>query len=204
MLTKLEQKILDVITEYVIKTGHGPTLREICETLEIKSKGTVHRYVESLKKKKYLRRTGKGWRDIQLTPKNRQCLTILPLKGQFSSGRAIEKDTEDNEVNFSELLLGPDRFVLKVKGNAMVDSGILNGDLIVVKKTQIVKNGDIVLALIDNEEATLKRLKKHGDMIELVADNPSMTSMIYPSSRVHIQGVVTGQVRLYESATVPD
>ncbi len=203
MLTRLEQKILDYITDYIVRYGHGPTLREIGENLEIKSKGTVHRYVESLKNKKYLRRKGKGWRDIQLTPQNRQSLTILPLKGQFTSGRAIEKTPDDHEVNFSELLLGPDRFVLKVKGNTMVDAGILNGDLIVVKKTQTVKNGDIVLALIDNEEATLKRLKKHGDMIELVADNPSTTSMIYPSNRVHIQGVVTGQVRLYESATLP-
>ncbi|NNE39057.1 MAG: repressor LexA [Gammaproteobacteria bacterium] len=204
MLTQLERKILDYITDYVVKNGQAPTLREIGESLDIKSKGTVHRYVESLKNKKYLRRQGKGWRDIQLTAKNRQSLTILPMKGQFTSGRTIENLPDDKEVNFSELLLGPDRFVLKVKGNSMIDAGILNGDLIVVKKTQTVKNGDIVLALIDNEEATLKRLKKHGDMIELVADNPSTTSMIYPSNRVHIQGVVTGQVRLYKSAMVPD
>ncbi len=203
MLTQLERKILDFITDYVVKNGQGPTLREIGESLEIKSKGTVHRYVESLKNKKFLRRKGRGWRDIQLTAKNRQSLTILPLKGQFMSGRSIESIPEDKEVNFSELLLGPDRFVLRVKDNSMVDAGILNGDLIVVKKTQTVKTGDIVLALIDDDQATLKRLKKHGDMIELVADNPSMTSMIYPSNRVHIQGIVTGQVRLYELATVP-
>ncbi len=203
MLTQLERKILDFITDYVVKNGQGPTLREIGESLEIKSKGTVHRYVKSLKNKKFLRRKGRGWRDIQLTAKNRQSLTILPLKGQFMSGRSIESIPEDKEVNFSELLLGPDRFVLRVKDNSMVDAGILNGDLIVVKKTQTVRTGDIVLALIDDDQATLKRLKKHGDMIELVADNPSMTSMIYPSNRVHIQGIVTGQVRLYELATVP-
>ncbi len=203
MLTQLELKILDFITDYVVKNGQGPTLREIGESLEIKSKGTVHRYVESLKNKKFLRRKGRGWRDIQLTAKNRQSLTILPLKGQFMSGRSIESIPEDKEVNFSELLLGPDRFVHRVKDNSMVDAGILNGDLIVVKKTQTVKTGDIVLALIDDDQATLKRLKKHGDMIELVADNPSMTSMIYPSNRVHIQGIVTGQVRFYELATVP-
>ncbi len=203
MLTKLERMILYFITVYVVKNGQGPTLREIGESLEIKSKGTVHRYVESLKNKKFLRRKGRGWRDIQLTAKNRQSLTILPLKGQFMSGRSIESIPEDKEVNFSELLLGPDRFVLRVKDNSMVDAGILNGDLIVVKKTQTVKTGDIVLALIEDDQATLQRLKKHGDMIELVADNPSMTSMIYPSNRVHIQGIVTGQVRLYELATVP-
>ena len=196
-MTRLEEKILGYITEYITQCGYGPTLKEIGENLGIKSKGTVHRYVESLRKKKYLRRTGRGWRDIQLTKKNKLSLTILPLEGQIAGGKTIEKVPENNEINFSELLLGPDRFVLKVMGNSMVDAGILNGDLIVVRKSESAKNGDIVVALIDNEEITLKRLRKHGDRIELVPDNPSLTSMIYPTSRVHIQGVVVGQVRLY-------
>ncbi|MGK0297722.1 MAG: repressor LexA [Gammaproteobacteria bacterium] len=196
-MTNLEQKILDFITGHIAQNGYAPTLKEIGENQNISSKGTVHRYVESLRKKKYLKRTGQGWRDIQLTRKNKQSLTILPIQGQIAGGKTIEKLPEINEINFSELLLGSGRFVLKVMGDSMVGAGILSGDLIVVRKSISAKNGDIVVALIDNEEITLKRLRKHGDRIELVPDNPSLTSMIYPTSRVHIQGVVVGQVRIY-------
>jgi repressor LexA len=197
VLTQLEKKVLDYITNYIARYGYGPTLKEIGEGNQIRSKGTVHRYVESLRKKKYLRRTGRGWRDIQLTKKNKETLTVLPLEGQIAGGKTIERISDKTEINFSELLLGPDRFVLKVMGNSMVGAGILNGDFIIVRKSETAKNGDIVVALIDNQEITLKRLRKHGDRIELMPDNPSLTSMIYPTSRVHIQGVVAGQLRVY-------
>ena len=197
MLTKLEQKILDFITDYIAQNACAPTLAEIGGKLGLRSRGTVHRYVESLRKKKYLRRSGGGWRDIQLTKKNKQSLTILPMEGQIAGGKTIERSPGSQQVNFSELLLGPERFVLRVMGNSMVSAGILSGDLIIVRKSESANNGDIVVALIDNQEITLKRLRKHGDRIELVPDNPSLTSMIYPTSRVHIQGVVVGQVRIY-------
>ncbi len=197
MLTRLEEKLLQFITQYIAQNGHGPTLKEIGEALNINSKGTVHRYVESLIKKKHLRRTGRGWRGIRLTGERDRRLTILPLEGRIAAGKPIEAITDQEEVNFSDLLLGPDRFVLKVAGDSMTDAGILDGDLVVIKKSNTAENGDIVVALIDNEEVTLKRLRKHGDRIELVPDNPSLNSMIYPTNRVHIQGVVVGQVRIY-------
>ncbi len=197
MLTRLEEKILQFITRYIARHGHAPTLREIGEAMGIKSKGTVHRYVESLVQKKHLRRSGRGWRGIRLAGERDRSLIILPLKGRIAAGRPIEAIPDQEEVNFSDLLLGPDRFVLRVAGDSMIDAGILDGDLVVVRKSATAENGDIVVALIDNEEVTLKRLRKHGDRIELVPDNPSLASMIYPTNRVHIQGVVVGQVRIY-------
>jgi len=197
MLTRLEEKLLQFITQYITQNGHGPTLKEIGEALNINSKGTVHRYVESLVKKKHLRRTGRGWRGIRLTGERDRRLTILPLEGRIAAGKPIEAIPDQEEVNFSDLLLGPDRFVLKVAGDSMIDAGILDGDLVVIQKSHTAENGNIVVALIDNEEVTLKRLRKHGDRIELVPDNPSLNSMIYPTNRVHIQGVVVGQVRIY-------
>ena len=112
-------------------------------------------------------------------------------------GRAIEPIPDKPEINFSALLLGPDRFVLEVAGNTMIEAGILDGDLVVVRKTESANNGDIVVALIDDGEVTLKRLRQHGDRIELVPANRALLSLIYPTERVHIQGVVVGQVRLY-------
>jgi len=197
MLTRLEEKVLQFITRYIAHNGHAPTLAEIGEALKIRSKGTVHRYVESLVDKGHLRRSGRGWRGIRLTGEYDRRLTILPLQGRIAAGRPIEAIPDQQEVNFSELLLGPDRFVLEVSGDSMVDAGILDGDMVVIRQSQTADNGDIVVALIDNEEATLKRLRCHGDRIELIPANTALASMIYPAERVQIQGVVVGQLRLY-------
>ena len=197
MLTKLQEKVLQYITHFITQNGHGPTLTEIGGALGIRSKGTVHRYVEALVAKGHLRKTGRGWRGIRLAGEYDRRLTILPLAGRIAAGRPIEAIPDQEEVNFSELLLGPDRFALRVAGESMKDAGILDGDLVIVRKSDSAENGAIVVALIDNDEVTLKRLRKHGDRIELLAANPAVTAMIYPAKRVKIQGVVIGQVRMY-------
>lgn len=197
MLTKLEKRLLKFISGFIASYGFSPTLQQMGQALAIKSRGTLHRYVQSLVKKKYLRRTKRGWRAVALPAAMERLLTILPLHGQIEAKKPIEKIAGQDEINFSEALLGPDRYVLKVVGDSMIAAGILNDDLIIVHKTDTAKTGDIVVALIDNAEVTLKRLRHHGDRIELVPDNPTLAPMIYPTSRVYIQGVVVGQVRIY-------
>ncbi len=197
MLTSLESRVLAYISGYIAEHDQAPTLREIGEALTIRSKGTVHRYVESLIKKRQLRRDGRGWRGIRLTGRNNRSLTILPLPGCIEAGKPIVPVPGESEVNFSARLLGPDRFVLKVIGDAMIEAGILHNDLVVVRTAESASNGDIVVALIDDGEVTLKRLRKHGDRIELIPANKKMVSLIYPTERVHIQGVVVGQFRFY-------
>lgn len=197
MLTGLEEKILQFITHYITQNGHAPTLVEIGEGLEISSKGTVHRYVESLIDKGHLHRTGRSWRGIRLTGEQNKRLTILPFAGRIAAGRPIEAIPEQLEINFSEMLLGDGRYVLEVKGDSMIEAGILDRDLVIIREAESADNGDIVVALIDNGEATLKKLRKHGDRVELIPANQSMAPMIYPADRVHIQGVVVGQVRSY-------
>jgi repressor LexA len=197
MLTKLEEKLLKFITAYIAREGHSPTLAQMGEALKIRSRGTLHRYVQSLISKKYLARKGRGWRAVSLSRNLQKSLTVLPLQGRIQAKKPIEKIAGQDEINFSELLLGPDRFVLKVKGDSMIAAGILNDDLIIVRKAEKASDGDIVVALIDNAEVTLKRLRHHGDRIELMPDNPTLAPMIYPTRRVHIQGVVVGQVRVY-------
>ena len=197
MLTPLEQKLLKFITGYIAGHGHSPTLKQMGEALGIKSRGTLHRYVQSLIKKNRLIRKGRGWRAVTLSRSFERSLTILPLHGRIAARKPIEKIPQEDQINFSELLLGPDRYVLKVSGNLMINAGILNDDLIIVRRTDKAVDGDIVVALIDNAEMTLKRLRHHGDRIELIPDHSSLAPMIYPTSRVHIQGVVVGQVRIY-------
>jgi repressor LexA len=197
MLTRLEENILQYITRHIAHHGHAPTLNEIGQALKIRSRGTVHRYIESLIAKGHLYRTGRGWRGLRLAGESYRRLTILPLAGRIVAGRPLEAIADEREVNFSELLLGPDRFALRVTGDSMIDAGILDGDIVIVRRTPEARNGDLVVALVDNDEATLKRLRLHGDRIELMAANPTLASMIYPAKRVRIQGVVVGQVRLY-------
>jgi len=197
MLTGLEEKILQCITRYITQNGHAPTLLEIGKLLDIKSKGTVHRYVESLIDKGHLHRKGRSWRGLRLTGEQNRRLVILPFAGRIAAGRPIEAIPEQLEINFSEMLLGPGRYVLEVKGDSMIEAGIFDGDLVVIRQTETADNGDIVVALIDNGEATLKKLRKHGDRVELIPANQSMAPMIYPADRVYIQGVVVGQVRSY-------
>lgn len=197
MLTGLEEKILQCITIYITQNGRSPTLDEIGQLLSIKSKGTIHRYIKSLIKKGHLHRSGRNWRGIRLTGEQNRKLTILPLAGRIAAGKPIEAISEQYEINFSEMLLGPGRYVLEVQGDSMIDAGILDGDLVIIRETQSADNGDIVVALIDNSEATLKRLKKNGNQIELIPDNKSMSPMQYSADRINVQGVVVGQVRMY-------
>lgn len=197
MLTGLEERVLQYITRHITQHGHAPTLIEIGEALEIRSKGTIHRYVESLIKKGHLHRSGRSWRGLRLTGEQKKRLTTLPLAGRIAAGKPIEAIPEQLEINFSDLLLGSDRYALEVKGDSMVDAGILDGDLVVVRQSETADNGDIVVALIDNGETTLKKLRKHGDRVELIPANSAMAPMIYPADRVHIQGIVVGQVRVY-------
>ncbi len=198
MLTGLEEKILQCITRHITQNGHAPTLVEIGESLDIKSKGTVHRYVESLIEKGHLHRTGRSWRGLRLTGEQSRRLLILPFAGRIAAGQPIEAIPEQLEINFSDMLMGEGRYVLEVKGDSMIEAGIFNGDLVIIRESTTADNGDIVVALIDNGEATLKKLRKHGDRVELIPANQSMAPMIYPADRVHIQGIVVGQVRYYK------
>ena len=197
MLTGLEEKILQCITRYITQNGRSPTLDEIGQLLEIRSKGTIHRYVKSLIDKGHLQRSGRNWRGLRLAGEQNRRLTILPLAGRIAAGKPIEAISEQYEINFSEMLLGPGRYVLEVQRDSMIDAGILDGDLVIVRETQSADNGDIIVALIDNNEATLKRLRKKGNQVELIPDNQSMTPMIYSADRINIQGVVVGQARMY-------
>ena len=197
MLTGLEENILQCITRYITQNGRSPTLDEIGQLLEIRSTGTIHRYVKSLIDKGHLQRSGRNWRGLRLAGEQNRRLTILPLAGRIAAGKPIEAISEQYEINFSEMLLGPGRYVLEVQGDSMIDAGILDGDLVIVRETQSADNGDIIVALIDNNEATLKRLRKKGNQVELIPDNQSMTSMVYSADRINIQGVVVGQARMY-------
>ena len=128
-----------------------------------------------------------------------QWLPIIPLLGRIAAGQPIEAIEGRDELNLADFLMSSDRFALQVAGNSMIDAGILDGDTVIIRQQQTATNGDIVVALIDGIEATLKRLKKLPDgMILLMPENKFMEPKVYLAQRVQIQGVVVGQLRSYQ------
>lgn len=195
-LTLTEQKILGYIRSFNLRHGHSPTLREIGTAVGIRSKGTVHRYVQALISKGHLLHTERGWRGIRSA--NSPPHPALPLAGRIAAGRPIEAIPQRDEISFGDWLQA-DRFALEVRGDSMIDAGILDGDVVIIRRQATASNGDIVVALIDNEEATLKRYKRQGnDNIQLIPENAALAPMSFSAERVQIQGVVIGQMRHYE------
>lgn len=199
MLTPREHKVLQFIRRHIDEHGYAPSLEEIGAAIGVRSRGSVHRYVSRLEDKGYLRREPHGARALELlaTPEGPP-FGELPLLGRIAAGRPIEAIPGQDTLNLADFLLGADRFALQVVGDSMVEAGILDGDTVVVRRQDRAEDGNIVVALIDQQEATLKRLKHCGrGMIELIPANAGMSAMVYSADRVTIQGVVVGQLRSY-------
>jgi len=197
MLTTQQKRVLDFIRAFIRRHGHSPSLREIGEGIDIQSRGAVHRHVQTLIDRGVLKRTRSGWRTLELVETDEPSLS-LPLLGKIAAGRPIGAIPGHDEINIAEMLLGEERYVLQIEGDSMIDAGILDGDLVVIQQTDTANDGEIVVALIDDQEATLKRLfHLSGRRIKLVAENHNLSPLIYPADRVRIQGVLTGQLRSY-------
>jgi len=196
MLTHSQQKTLNFIRGYMTDHGLAPTLVEIGNGVGIQSKGVVHRHVQALKDKGYLNRSN-GWRAMRLTDDD-PSKDSLPLLGRIAAGRPIEAIPDKNRITFGELFGGTNRYVLQVHGDSMIDAGILDRDFVIIQHADSARDGDIVVALIDNEEATLKRLKLTPDgHVMLIPENSALKPMLFEATRVRIQGKVIGQVRTY-------
>ncbi len=211
-LTQTEVKVHDFIRAFINQQGHSPTLKEIGDGVAIKSKGTVHRYVTALKTKGVLQQNTRQWRGLSLAESPVKASTTsqteptaehtrLPFVGRIAAGQPIEAIADITEIDISELLVGKNnnRYMLQIKGDSMIDLGILDGDMVVIERRDTAKNGDIVVALIDEQNATLKRFHLESDgQILLIPANASLTAQQYTADRVRIQGVLVGQMRTYQ------
>ena len=320
MLTMLETRVLDAIREYIDRHGVSPTISELAEALDHRSRGTVHRYVQSLIKKGQLVREGKGWRGLRLaaTPVGAMaqlpgspvhgnpvsgsataglpghgspdfgradsgsadsgitgsCISgsgisdsgisdsgralpavhgdaianvvsigaanpaeanvadgaidspidgasqglqalpffigtdttgadvpenfLIPLLGSVAAGMPIEAIPDETHLDLAAFFIGPDKYALRVTGDSMIDAGIMDGDTVILRNQSKARSGEIVVALIDGQEATLKRLGTYtSDIVELIPENSAMSPMRYSPARVAIQGVLIGQLRSY-------
>lgn len=198
MLTQLEERMFTFIRDQIESNAVAPTIAEIANALNIKSRGTVHRYVQSLIDKGHLERHGTGWRGLKLSKDVEAQAYTIPLLGTIAAGQPIEAIEGEEQLNVAEFLVGQDRYGLRVSGDSMVDAGILDGDTVILRKATTANRGDIVVALIDRSEATLKTLGSTiNGTVELIPENSSMPAMRYSADRVRIQGILVGQMRIY-------
>ncbi len=223
MLTAKQKELLLYIHERIKESGVSPSFDEMKEALDLASKSGIHRLITALEERGFLRRLAHRARALEVLklpesaapaapPRGRGAFRPavvgegrgpandgVPILGKIAAGVPIE--AVQNEIG--RIAVGPDlvgegeHFALEVRGDSMIGAGILDGDTVILKRTDHAESGDIVVALIDSEEATLKRLRKRGNSIALEAANPAYETRIFGPDRVHIQGKLVAMIRRY-------
>lgn len=205
-LTKRQKEVLNYLVGFINKNGYSPSFEEIAHALKLTSLATVHKHLSTLEKKGFIRRGYNQSRSIEVTQLPRQVreeildrhVVELPLTGRIAAGRPLEAVEDRETISLADFTRGHNNFVLKVKGESMQDDHILDGDYIVVEQTQVANPGEIVVALVGEDEATVKRFyREAGGKIRLQPANSSMAPMIVSGADVKIQGRVVGVLRKY-------
>jgi repressor LexA len=223
MLTAKQKELLLYIHERIKETGVSPSFDEMKEALDLASKSGIHRLITALEERGFLRRLAHRARALEVLklpesaapaapPRGRGSFRPsvvsegrpaandgVPILGKIAAGVPIEAvQNEIGRISVPPEMLGDgDHFALEVRGDSMIGAGILDGDVVVLRRTENADSGDIVVALIDAEEATLKRLRRRGNSIALEAANPAYETRIFGPDRVRIQGKLVAMVRRY-------
>ena len=196
-LTKRQKEILDYLRGYISRHGYAPTFDEIAVSFGFTSKGTVYKHIRALKEKRAIRHEWNRTRSIELCPDDSN-YNALEVLGTVAAGKPIEAITNPDAIDVpSSFLRRGKHYVLKVSGDSMIEEQIQDGDLIVVQEKVDVQNGQTIVALIDNQEVTIKKIYRKNGEIELKPANRNLDSMFYEAERIRIQGVVVGVMRKY-------
>lgn len=195
-LTKRQAQILEFVTGYIQKQNFAPSYREIGQHFGLSSTATVAEHIESLKSKGYLLHAENLARSIQPAMVNEsEEPNFVPLLGAVAAGKPIEAVTTNESIDIPRDMMGHNVFALRVRGESMIEDGIMNGDYIIVEQAKTARNGDIVVALVDNDNVTLKRFYKEKDRIRLQPANSTMSPIFL--THVAIQGKVRGVIRKF-------
>jgi len=206
-LTKRQKQVLDFLISFQDKHGYAPSFEEMAKGLKLNSLATVHKHIETLERKGFIRRGYNQSRSIEVMqlpkPVREQVIerhvTELPLAGRIAAGRPLEAIEEKETISLGDFARAQNVYVLQVKGNSMQDDHILDGDFVVVEQTQVANNGEIVVALVGGVDATLKRLyREGGGKIRLQPANSEMNPITVAASDVQVQGKVIGVLRKYK------
>ncbi|MBI5613957.1 transcriptional repressor LexA [Candidatus Gottesmanbacteria bacterium] len=200
-----ERQILEFISQFIQRYGYAPTLKEIGEALGMASPATVHEHIDKLRQRGFIKKLDGTARGLDLSDSVKSALTgqtviELPVLGYIAAGAPLEPYTDPNfYMSVAPGMISSNKpgYVLQVKGTSMIDDGIFDGDFVVIQHQQDAKNGDIVVALLPNGLATLKRIYFEKDRIKLMPANTQMSPIF--ATHVKIQGKVVGLIRKYQA-----
>jgi repressor LexA len=206
-ITKRQRQVYDFIHDFVQGHGYSPSFEEIGVGMGLSSLATVHKHVTNLEKKGLLKRDYNRSRSIDVLPargllrrqppKTTAPDLSLPLLGRIAAGRPIEAVQNPETISLGDITRSKDVFVLQVKGESMKDEHIVDGDYVLVEKTNTARDGEIVVALLEGADATLKRIFREGSNIRLQPSNAAMEPIVVAAKSVQIQGRVIGVLRKY-------
>jgi repressor LexA len=206
-LTKRQKEFLDFLAGFLEKRGYSPSYEEIAEGLDLASLATVHKHILALESKQYIKRGFNQSRSLEVAPKyyeeqrqHRQAPAPVevPLLGRIAAGAPVEAIAGEDTLNFSDFAGDPNTYALKVRGDSMIEDHICDGDYVLIERATEARNGDIVVALVDGVENTLKRFyAEPGDRVRLQPANSSMHPIYVPRSAVQIQGKLLAVLRKY-------
>ncbi len=195
-LTKRQKEILDFVQTFIESHDYAPSYREIADNFKLGSIATVADHLENLETKGFLTKDPNLARSLQLTPRFDERKFEIPLMGLVAAGYPIEAIRTSETIDIPRDMMGKNVFALKVRGDSMIEDGIFDGDYIIIEQTDNPRNGEIVVALIDNENATVKRFFREKNRIRLQPANSNFKP-IY-SNKVMVQGRVKGVIRKFK------
>ena len=217
MLTPKQHKLLVFIDGFIKETGHSPSFEEMKAAIGLKSKSGVHALLNALEERGFIRKLPHKARALEVLrlPKLKPSSIIaeekakeaalisstieIPLYGKIAAGTPIEAIANENEkVNIPlNMIRGGEYYALTIEGDSMIEAGIMDGDTVIIKKSDTARNGDIVVALVDEHEATLKQIKKDGHDVLLIPKNSAYETRRLAADRVRIQGILSSLIRTY-------
>ena len=198
-LTKRQREILDYLNEFIQQHGYAPSLEEIGRKFGLSSLATVHKHLTNLEEKGFIRRSWNRSRSVEMVPLRAGGRAVeLPMLGYVAAGSPIEAVVGGDTIAVPEDMVGKkDTYVLRVKGDSMIDEQIRDGDWVVVEDRKSADNGEMVIALVGGSEVTLKKFYRDNGRIRLQPANPAMQPLFVDPDQVQVQGVVVGVMRKY-------
>ena len=198
-LTKRQREILNYLADFIQQQGYAPSLEEIGQRFGLSSLATVHKHLTNLEGKGFIRRSWNKSRSVEIVPtKHGAQSRELDLMGYVAAGEPIEAVATLESIAVPEMIIGNNRaYVLRVRGDSMIDEQIRDGDYVVVEDRKTAENGEMVIALLNNAEVTLKMLFRENDSVRLQPANRKMEPLVIRAVDLRIQGVVVGIMRRY-------
>jgi repressor LexA len=197
-ITRRQKEVLDFISSFVQRNGYSPSFEEIARGLKLSSLATVHKHINNLQNKGLLQRGHNRSRSIDvLPPRSKMKAERLPLLGRIAAGMPVENMQTAETIALSDITGNREVFALQVRGESMRDEHIIDGDFVLIESAQTARQGEIVVALIDGSETTLKRYYRDGNRVRLQPSNAEMEPIFVEPAQLAIQGRVLGVLRKY-------